>query len=115
MSFNVEAAREFLGNGVVLGQSRVHVAGRSSSCVFGVPTGSNAFSEPLSPVLTITAQHGPKKSFADALGPQSPDSNSTRTRIRFRDPDIRWQTSWYTATPSLRAHHATSVRGSTLA
>src|SRR5262249_28835266 len=100
MLFNVQNARQFFGDGVVLGQSPVDITGRASSCVFGVPIGSNAFAEPLSPVLTITAQRGPRTSFAGALGPQAPDSNSTRTRIRFRDPDIRWQTAWYTTTPS---------------
>jgi len=99
MLFNVEAARQYLGNGVVLGQSPVDITGRTSSCVFGIPTGSSAFGA-LSPMLTVTAERGTKKSFADRLGPRAPDSNSTRTRIRLPDTDGGSQTAWYTTTPS---------------
>jgi hypothetical protein len=103
MIFNVTDAQIFLGPGVVLGMSPENATPRTSSCVLGIPTTSNAFTGPLSPSITITAQKGPRKTFADALGPRSSDSTLNTTRVQLEDQGTGShgpQTAWYTARPS---------------
>src|SRR5262249_46046279 len=100
--FGIEDARALLGNPGVIGRPPSgDRLGSSTTCIYGMPSTNEEATGPLSPVISVTGQEGPRRKFATYLGPETGNTDVTRKSVRVRytrGHEHGQQIAWYWAT-----------------